>query len=116
MRLILTLLLCLPAAAGAEGYRVLAGDEGLSRAEVVAATEGRTLVFYDDGRASYAVGGAYSYAYASGATAYGRFDIAEDGEVCVVFRNGRDRCDRFVRSNGRLVLLTQAGGRFPVRP
>lgn len=34
----------------------------------------------------------------------------------MTFDNGRDRSDKFVENAGRLVLLTDAGDRFPVRP
>lgn len=74
------------------------------------------MAFYAGGWSRYSVGGAYSYTYASGASAFGTFDIGEDGTICVAYRNGRARCDRFVRSHGRLVMLTADGQRFPVRP
>jgi hypothetical protein len=91
-------------------------DRILSRDEVEALTAGQTLVFYDDGRSKYSVGGAYSYTYASGESAFGQYTIAEDGTVCIAYRNGFGRCDRYVRNGDRIVLLTEKGLRFPVRP
>lgn len=91
-------------------------DRPLSQSEVDDLTAGQTIVFYDDGESKYSVGGAYSYTYASGESAFGHYTIAEDGTVCVTYRNGFSRCDRYVRSGNRIVLLTEKGLRFPVRP
>lgn len=100
----------------AEDWAFREGDRALSRDEVDRLTAGQTIVFYDDGRSKYSVGGAYSYTYASGESAFGRYDIADDGTVCIAYRNGFSRCDRYVESAGRIVLLTQSGLRFPIRP
>lgn len=91
-------------------------DRILNRQEVDALTAGQTLVFYDDGQSKYSVGGAYSYTYASGESAFGRYEIEEDGTVCIIYRNGFSRCDRYVQSGARIILLTEKGLRFPVRP
>ena len=89
----------------------------LSRDEVQVLTDGRTLVFYDDGQSMFSVGGAYSYTYANGGgTAFGQYSISDDGTVCIQYRNGRARCDRYVESRGRIVMLTANGERYPVRP
>ena len=77
---------------------------------------GRTLTFFDDGRSKYSAGGAYSYTYASGDAAFGTYSIAEDGSVCIAYRNGFSRCDLYVRSGERLVLIDEKGDRYPVRP
>ncbi|MCR9126317.1 MAG: hypothetical protein NXH82_09320 [Rhodobacteraceae bacterium] len=110
----LALVSALPAAAQQWAFRDT--DARLDRAQVRAATTGQTLVFYDDGQSRYSAGGSYSYTYAGGATAYGRYEIRQDGTVCIAFRNGFGRCDRYVRNAGRLILLTEKGERFPVRP
>ena len=115
MRFILAFIL-LPTTVFADGFKVLEGDTVLSRDQVVGVTAGQTLTFYEGGVSRYAVGGAYSYSYESGATAFGQFEVGSDGDVCIAYANGRARCDRFVRSHGRLVLLTEDGGRFPIRP
>lgn len=91
-------------------------DRVLSRAEVEALVSGQTIVFYDDGRSNYEADGAYSYTYASGASAHGRYKIAADGTVCVQYRNGFGRCDKYVQSGNRIVLLTEKGLRFPIKP
>lgn len=108
--------LMFPCAAVAADFTLLAGDQALSRDEVAALTGRDVVEFYEGGQSRYAVGGAYSYTYLGGGTAFGRFEIAEDGVVCITFNNGRDRCDRFVRSHGRVVMITQSGDRYPVRP
>lgn len=89
----------------------------MTQVEAQGLTNGQTLVFYDDGKAKFSAGGAYSYTYANnGGTAFGRFDVAADGKVCIAFTNGFGRCDMFVQNGGRLVMLTEKGERFPIRP
>lgn len=93
------------------------GDAPLTQSETQDLTSGRTLIFYDNGRAKFSIGGAYSYTYANnGGSAFGRFDVGADGKVCIVFANGFGRCDMFVQNGERLVMLTEKGERFPIRP
>ncbi|KIC41706.1 hypothetical protein RA28_20130 [Ruegeria sp. ANG-S4] len=91
------------------------GDVPLSPQELDALA-GQTLTFYDDGQSRYSAGGAYSYTYASGESAFGTYTIAEDGSVCIAYRNGFGRCDLYVRSGERLILIDENGHRYPVRP
>ncbi len=91
------------------------GDVPLSEQELEALA-GRTLTFYDDGQAAFSAGGAYSYTYAGGASAFGTYSIAEDGSICIAYRNGFSRCDLYVRSGERLILIDEKGDRYPVRP
>ncbi|MEM6658178.1 MAG: hypothetical protein AAF625_08825 [Pseudomonadota bacterium] len=91
------------------------GDVPLN-AQELAALAGRTLTFYDDGQSRFSAGGSYSYTYASGESAFGTYSIAEDGSVCIAYRNGFSRCDLYVRSGDRLILIDQKGDRYPVRP
>lgn len=113
--LILLLLSAWPALA--DEWAMRASDTVLDRQAILARVEGQTLVFFDDGQSKFSVGGAYSYTYANGGgTAYGAYQIADDGTVCIAFRNGFGRCDRYVESGGRLVMLTEKGERFPIRP
>lgn len=90
------------------------GDVPLT-AEELDGLAGRTLTFYDDGQSRFSAGGAYSYTYASGDSAFGTYSIAEDGSVCIAYRNGFSRCDLYVRSGDRLILIDQKGDRYPVR-
>ena len=46
----------------------------------------------------------------------GRYTISDDSTVCIDFDNGFSRCDMYVRSGEKLVLLTEDGLRFPIRP
>ncbi|WP_299048218.1 hypothetical protein [uncultured Tateyamaria sp.] len=116
MRLILLLgLLATPTFAN--DWAVRRGDAPLDRGAVTALIEGRTLTFFDDGQSRFSVGGAYSYTYANGGgTAFGRYEVGADGTVCIAFRNGFGRCDRYVENGGRVVMLTEKGERFPIRP
>lgn len=110
------ILLFLPLPVFAQDYNALDGDVPLDRAAVVEMAQ-QTVTFYEGGQSRYSVGGAYSYTYPNGGgTAFGTFEVADDGEVCIAYRNGHSRCDRFVRSHGRLVMLTQDGQRFAIRP
>ena len=115
MRFLIFALLC-PVAALASEFTLLDQDVALTREEVLALTHNRQVIFYEGGQSRYSVGGAYSYTYQGGGTAFGRFEVGQDGVVCIDFRNGRSRCDQFVHSHGRLVMITQSGDRFPIRP
>lgn len=100
----------------AQEWKLRPGDEVLDRRAAERMTNGRTLVFYDEGRSKFSPGGAYSYTYANGGgTAFGIFSVMDDGRVCIEFRNGFDRCDLYVRNKSLLVLLTEKGERFPVK-
>ncbi len=103
--------------AQAADWNLRAGDEPLAR-DALNGLAGRTLTFYDDGQSRYSAGGSYSYTYSKengGGTAFGTYHIAEDGSICTEFRNGFSRCDLFVHSKGRLVLIDEKGNRYPVR-
>ncbi|WP_170608435.1 hypothetical protein [Ruegeria arenilitoris] len=110
--LIVTLLFSCPV--WAAEWSTKPGDIPLSTEELEALA-GRTLTFYDNGKSKFSAGGAYSYTYASGESAFGTYSIAEDGSVCVSYRNGFGRCDLYVFSDDRLILIDQMGNRFPVR-
>ena len=117
MRALTTLAMCVLAAPLlAAEWALRDSDHVLTRDEVEALTAGQTIVFYDEGRSMYSVGGAYSYTYASGESAYGQYTISQDGTICIAYRNGFGRCDRYVRSGDRIIMLTESGLRFPIRP
>jgi hypothetical protein len=116
MRLVILLLL-LPQAALAQGWTDRPGDVPLDAESLAALTGGAALTFYDDGQSKFSAGGAYSYTYADdGGTAYGTWRVETGGVICIDYRNGRSRCDRYVRNGGRLIVQTESGDRFPVRP
>ena len=116
MRCLIAFLAFAAGSATAKDWSVRHADRLLTKPEVEHLTAGRTLMFYDDGQSKFSVGGAYSYTYAQGGTAFGHFEIKENGTVCISFRNGFARCDRYVEAAGRIVMLTAKGERFPVRP
>jgi hypothetical protein len=115
MRFVL-LLIIFPFGALAADFSLLDGDTALSRNEAVRMTANRDVIFYEGDLSRYSVGGAYSYSYAGGGTAFGTFEIKENGVICIAFKNGRSRCDRFVHSHGRVVMISEQGDRFAVRP
>lgn len=103
-------------AALAEEWKLHNGDRVLTPSELSALADGGSLTFHDDGVSRFSAGGAYSYTYGNGGgTAFGNFEVMEDGRVCIRFSNGFDRCDLYVRNGLRLILLTQKGERFPVK-
>ena len=119
MRWLLAALLLSATPVTAQDWAFRDGDLALDGAAVSDQIVGRVLVFYDDGQSRHDAGGAYSYTYSlenGGGTAFGTFEVAEDGVVCIGFRHGFSRCDRYVLNGSRLVLLTEDGQRFPVRP
>jgi hypothetical protein len=87
-------------------------------ADELAALPGQSFVFYDDGEAAFGANGAYSYTYSAangGGTRWGSYNVAPDGSVCIDFVNGFSRCDLYVHSGNRVVLITETGERYPVR-
>lgn len=103
---------------------VLAGDWDLRQTDrpfeghELAALPGQSFVFFDDGEAAFGADGAYSYTYSAangGGTSWGSYHFAPDGSVCIDFVNGFSRCDLYVHSGDRVVLITEKGERFPVR-
>ena len=113
MRFVISALIAASPAFAAD-WTVKSGDVPLTSSELDALA-GQTFTFYDDGQAKFSAGGAYSYTYASGDSAFGTYSIAEDGSVCIAYRNGFSRCDLYVRSGERLILIDQKGDRYPVR-
>ncbi len=78
---------------------------------------GQELIFFDDGVSHFYNDGRYTYAYdlGEGGYAYGYFEVTGDGTVCIDYVNGFARCDAYVENNGRLIMITQDGDRFPIR-
>lgn len=115
-KFVLSLCLFVPVTVAAQDWALRDNDQVLTQAEVDDLTSGQTLTFYDNGQSRFSAGGAYSYTYEGGRSAYGQYTVGPDGTVCIAFQNGFDRCDRYVKSDGRIVMLTQKGERFPLRP
>ncbi|WP_299351776.1 hypothetical protein [uncultured Shimia sp.] len=100
----------------AEDWKMRGGDNLFDEAGLQAALTGQTLVFYDDGQSVYGDDGSYSYTYGGGGTWEGQWRVAADSVVCVTYVTEVTRCDRIVENAGRLVVLTEDGQRFPVKP
>lgn len=102
----------------AEILGALDSDVAFSQAALETRLRGQVITFYDGGQAEYYEDGRYTYSYANeGGTGYGYFEITENSTICIDFVNGFKRCDLYVRdAQGRLVVITEKGDRFPVRP
>lgn len=98
-------------------YDLRSNDARFSQDAMTERLSGQVVTFYDDGQSEYYVDGRYTYTYGGeGGTAYGYWQVREDGAVCIEFVNGFGRCDLFVMDGARMVLLDERGDRFPVRP
>lgn len=100
----------------AQDWALRGGDELFSTEDLRNRLAGQTLTFYDDGQSQFGPNGGYSYTFDFGGTAYGVYEIQEDSTVCIQFENGASRCDMYVLNAARLIVLTEDGQRFPVRP
>ena len=112
------LIISLLFATGAEAqhWNMRSDDRVLDAADLALIADGGSLTYFDDGVSQFSAGGSYSYTYANGGgTAFGRFRVEGQGTICIDYRNGFSRCDKYVRNAGRLVLLTENGQRFPVK-
>jgi hypothetical protein len=115
-RTLLTVLVLAALPAMAQDWAILDSDVVLTADEMQQSVVGQDLTFYDNGVSRYAEDGAYSYTYDGGGTALGTYEMRDDGVICTAFLNGFSRCDMIVRSGERLVVITEKGDRFPVRP
>jgi len=110
------ILACAASPVVAQDWNLRKADVLLDRAGAEALTAGNTLTFSDDGEARYSVGGSYSYTFEDDSdTIFGLFSVEPDGRVCVDFRDGHGRCDFYVVNDSLLLMLTERGGRLPVR-
>ncbi len=115
MRVIGILLLVWSGPVFAQDFQPRAGDRVLDAANVAEDVVGRTHEFFDGGVSFFSVSGIYTYTYSDGGRAYGKYEVRDDGAVCSSFDNGFSRCDLYVHDGTRLVLITEAGDRFPVK-
>ena len=119
MKIFISLALtCITLAAQADPFTPRSTDVALERSEMNAIVIGATHEFFDGGKSFFSISGSYSYTYTSGQIAYGTWSYPADGApgvICTHFRIGFERCDMYVRSGERLVLLTHDGLRLPVR-
>lgn len=110
-----TLALC-ASTATAQDWNLRDTDVVLDADALGLIADGGSLTYFDDGVSLFSAGGSYSYTYANnGGTAFGRFRVEGQGQICIDYRNGFSRCDMYVRNAGRLVLLTENGERYPIK-
>ncbi|MDH5529763.1 MAG: hypothetical protein OEY05_06970 [Paracoccaceae bacterium] len=103
------------ATASAAEWAMRTGDQPFEAAELAAFLASQEVRFYDGGRSEYGPDDAYAYVYSSEDRAEGKFRIMDDGSVCIAFDNGFSRCDLYVRSGDRVLLIDEKGDRFPLR-
>ncbi|MGX9357036.1 hypothetical protein ACS3SW_18280 [Roseobacteraceae bacterium S113] len=117
---ILAAMLCgsVTSALAADEWQLRPNDEVFDQAGLDALLRGEVITFFDNGQAEYFEDGRYSYTYANdGGAGYGYYEVMADSTICIEFVNGFSRCDAYVRdAQGRLVVITEKGDRFPVRP
>lgn len=115
MRMMIGVLMLLAAPVAAQEWKTQPGDTAFEPTALTERLSGKTLVFFDDGQSVFESNGQYQYTYGGGGTWYGHWEAGADSTFCVIFVTGVERCDRIVENNGRLVLQTKDGMRFPVR-
>ena len=113
MRAVVMVLALLGGVAEAQGLRE--GDVVLSPDRLAQDVVGHTHTFFDGGQSFFSVTDSYTYTYPDGGVAYGRYELADGGQVCTFFTHGVERCDTYVQAGARMVLITEAGERFPIR-
>ncbi|MCA8884819.1 MAG: hypothetical protein KDA50_13885 [Rhodobacteraceae bacterium] len=77
---------------------------------------GALVRFYDGSVAQYYRDRSYVYTAGDGRTSYrGLWEVYDGGQICVRFENGFTRCDTYVRSANKMILIEASGTRYPVR-
>ncbi|MCT4611196.1 MAG: hypothetical protein N4A70_18570 [Pelagimonas sp.] len=117
MKRLIPLALLAPLPLFAQDFSLREDDQRIPPAELAERLSGRDLIYYDNGRSRYYADGRYSYTFDGDVmeSAGGYWTIKEDGTICAEFISHRARCDLFVENNGRLVLIDEQGGRYPVK-
>ena len=118
LRLALVLVLMTPAMSLAENMVPRDDDTLIPQTDLDTRLRGSVITFFDDGASEFFADGRYTYTYANdGGTGYGYFKVTADSEICIDFVTGFSRCDLYViDTQDRLVVITEKGDRFPVRP
>ena len=114
MRIALFLVVVSAPAFAQEGIRQ--SDTILDREQMSALLTGNEMEFYDGSKSRYGEDGSYGYTYTDDGPVWtGRFEVFDESRVCVDFDNGSRRCDLFIQTGEKVVLVTTDGTRFPVR-
>ena len=115
MRNILFFMLCLAGPAMAQ-QGVRASDERYGQTELTGLLSDHAVEFFDGSVSRYRGDGIYSYKYTEADRPWlGAWQVTAQGQVCVTFDNGSNRCDTFVSDGSRMVMIIADGTRFPVR-
>ncbi|SHH97696.1 hypothetical protein SAMN05443551_3861 [Marivita hallyeonensis] len=114
----LAIFVLMPSTLVAQDWSPRDGDRLFDQATLDTRLRGTTITFFDDGQSRFFEDGRYTYTYANdGGTGYGYFEVKDNSTICVDFVTGFSRCDMYVLDAAdRLVLITEAGDRFPIRP
>jgi len=91
-----------------------ASDESITGDELAALIVGKTLTYGDGSKSEVRADGTYEYTDSKGNKYPSTYAITQDGAVCLKFPNGGSRCDTYVLSGQRLVLVNQQGSRYEV--
>ena len=92
------------------------GDVVYSQADLTSLVSGNMLELFTGGFSRFGTDGTYDYRYeVDGAPAPGTYEVRADSFICTTFHNGFDRCDLYVESNNRMVIIIENGERYPVR-
>ena len=111
-------LFALASPVAAQEYAVRTSDTVPSTTDLSTLILDRDLEYFDGGISRYYADGSYAWTFgeANGGEMHpGRHEIGTDATVCITYETGAERCDRFVQSGERLVLLTDDGQRYPIR-
>lgn len=112
------ILLALASPAAAQDYAVRDSDTVPNTADLSMLILDRDLEHFDGGTSRYNTDGTYAWTFGAnngGETHPGTHRISDNATVCITYASGSERCDRFVQSGDRLVLLTDDGQRYPIR-
>jgi hypothetical protein len=101
----------------AQDFPTRDSDHLFSPSELTSRLSGKILTYFDNGKSRYYADGRYSYTFFGDAreSTGGYWTVRDDSAVCVEFITGQTRCDLFVQSGERLVLVDQKGDRYPVK-
>ncbi|MCH2163815.1 MAG: hypothetical protein MK098_04055 [Marinovum sp.] len=109
---------CMGTCVVAEDIPLRSSDVLFGQSDLEALARGQVLTFFDNGQSQFYDDGRYTYTYANdGGVVYGYFEVTDESTICIEFVNGFSRCGAYVTDvQGRLVVITERGDRFPVRP
>lgn len=102
----------------AQDYAMRASDTVPSAADLSSLILDRDLEYFDGGTSRYNADGTYAWTFGEnngGETHPGTHRFGDNATLCITYETGAERCDMFVQSGERLVLLSDDGQRYPIR-